>query len=90
MRGSPRFNDWLLANPMFGEYIRDFQENRGIPKKIKVRAIIALWISLAISAHVMPIPWARWLLLVPGISVTIYLVRYKTRPDTPPQEKSET
>lgn len=79
MRGSPRFNEWLLNNPALGPYIRDFQENRGITMKVKVRAIIVLWLSLAVSAYVMPVPWARWFLLIPGISVTVYLWCYKTK-----------
>lgn len=82
MRSSPRINDWMLSNRLFGEYLRDFQEDRGIPKTAKIKAISVLWISLAISAYFMPVPWARWFLLIPGIGVTTYLLRYKTREET--------
>ncbi len=80
MRGSQRMAHWMHHNRFFGAYLRDFHENRGIPLKTKIIALSTLWISLGISAWVMPIAWARLLLLIPGIGVTIYLWRYKTRP----------
>lgn len=85
MRSSPKAAEWMLNNRYFGEYVRDFQENRGIPMGVKIRAIVIMWASLAVSAYVMPVPWARWLLLIPGTGVTIFLLRYKTRPATPPK-----
>lgn len=86
MRGSQRMANWLMSNRLFGQYIRDFHENRGIPRKTKIWALSIMWVSLGISAWVMPVDWARPLLLIPGIGVTIYLWRYKTRPphDTTP------
>lgn len=80
MRGSPRMANWMLNNRIFGSYLQDFHSNRGITVKTKVYAISVLWVSLTISAWFMPLPWARFLLLIPGIGVTIYLWRYKTRP----------
>lgn len=85
LRSSPKAAEWMLNNRYFGEYVRDFQENRGIPMGVKIRAIVIMWASLAVSAYVMPVPWARWLLLIPGAGVTIFLLRYKTRPATPPK-----
>lgn len=83
MRGSERMARWMLTNRLFGQYLQDFQANRGIPVKTKVWAITATWLSLAVSAWIMPVAWARPLLLIPGFAVTIYLWRYKTRlPDT--------
>lgn len=79
VRGSPRMHHWLLSHRMLGPYIRDFQSGRGIPLRTKVIALGLMWLSLAFSAWVMPIPWARWLLLIPGIGVTIYLIRTPTR-----------
>lgn len=58
----------------------DFQTGAGIPLKTKVLALAVMWTSLTVSAVFMPIPWARPFLLIPGIGVTIYLWRYKTRP----------
>lgn len=70
---------WMLSNRLFGRYLQDFQSGAGIPLKTKVFALTITWASLALSAYFIPVPWARPLLLIPGIGVTIYLWRYKTK-----------
>lgn len=79
MRGSPRMAHWMVSNRLFGRYLNDFQTNQGIPMKTKIVALTVMWISLSISAYVVPLPWVRPILLLIGIGVTIYLWRYKTR-----------
>lgn len=76
---------WMLNNRLFGRYLLDFQTGMGIPLRTKVWALIIMWTSLAISAYVVPLPWVRPLLLIPGIGVTIYLWRYKTKPADAPR-----
>ena len=95
LRGSPRMHAWLMSHRILGPYIRDFQEGRGIPLRSKCIALALMWPSLALSASIMPVPWARWFLLIPGIGVTIYLWRLPTRPggaadrpDPPPDQIS--
>lgn len=72
--------NWMVSNRLFGPYLLDFQEGRGIHLKTKIWALIIMWTSLALSAYLMPVIWARFFLLIPGIGVTLYLWRYKTRP----------
>ena len=86
---------WLMSHRILGPYIRDFQAGRGIPLRSKCIALALMWPSLALSASIMPVPWARWFLLIPGIGVTIYLWRLPTRPggaadrpDPPPDQIS--
>lgn len=79
MRGSRRMYDWLISHRIFGPYILDFQTGRGIPLHTKVLALAMMWPSLAVSAWIMPVPWARWLLLIPGLGVTVYLLHLPTR-----------
>jgi uncharacterized membrane protein YbaN (DUF454 family) len=38
-RSSPRLHAWLLANPVFGPLIREWQETRTVPARAKVIAI---------------------------------------------------
>lgn len=78
MRGSERMAAWMLSNKIFGAQLRNFQVHKAIPRQTKIWAISLTWLSLAISAWFMPIIWARWLLLLPGFFVTVYLWRYKT------------
>lgn len=79
MRGSTRMHNWLINHKIFGPYIRDFQAGLGIPLRTKCLALTIMWISLAISAWIVPLIWVKWLLLVPGIGVSIYLWRLPTR-----------
>ena len=82
VRSSDRLHDWLLSNRVFGKYIDNLHHNRGIPLRAKVMALLLMWASLAYSAYVVGPIWAKALLAVPGIGVTIYLLRMKTlRPD---------
>ena len=78
LRGSERLHRWLMTHRVFGPYLSNLQAGRGIPLRAKVIALTLMWTSLAFSAWYVPLTWVRWLLLVPGIGVTIYLVRMKT------------
>lgn len=85
MRGSQRMAHWMVSNRLFGRYLLDYQAGHGIPLKTKIWALTIMWASLALSAYFVPIAWVRPLLLIPGIGVTIYLWRYKTKPADPPK-----
>jgi uncharacterized membrane protein YbaN (DUF454 family) len=78
LRGSDRLNHCLLANRVFAPNLITSPSGRGIPLRAKVLALIFLWASLIVSAWVVPVPWVRPLLLIPGIAVSIYLLRMKT------------
>lgn len=49
-KSSERMHKWLLNNKWFGEYIRNYQEGRGLTKKTKITALAVLWITISISA----------------------------------------
>ncbi|NYT86757.1 YbaN family protein [Pollutimonas harenae] len=78
LRGSERLHHWLMTHRMLGPYLSNLQAGRGIPLRGKIIALTLMWASLAFSAWYVPLPWVRWLLLIPGIGVTIYLIRMKT------------
>jgi hypothetical protein len=48
-KSSSRMHNWLLNNRWFGEYIRNYQEGKGIPKKTKITALTVLWITIGVS-----------------------------------------
>ncbi len=78
-RSSDRFLHWLLYNPMFGAYIRDYREGRGIPRSTRILTLTALWLTLGLSAaFATSALWLRLLLAVVGIGVTVHLLRFKT------------
>ncbi|NYT61835.1 YbaN family protein [Alcaligenaceae bacterium] len=88
LRGSERLHGWLMSNKVFGPYLTNMQNGRGIPMRSKITALCFLWISLAFSAWFIDIPWVRLFLLIPGVGVTIYLLRAKTLPAAPAQTKA--
>jgi uncharacterized membrane protein YbaN (DUF454 family) len=49
MRSSERFYQWLINNRIFGAYVRNYIEGRGMPIKIKIFTILLLWLSIGLS-----------------------------------------
>ncbi len=78
-RGSQRCHHWLLHNRLFGRYIRDYREGRGVTLRHKVVALALLWLTIGFAAGwVVPVWWGRLLLLGIAAGVTVHLVRMKT------------
>ena len=80
-RSSPRLDDWLHNNRLFGPYLRAYRAGHGIPLPAKVSIIVLLWISIAFST-IVAVPdrlWAlRLVLVMTGLLVSIYVLRVKT------------
>jgi uncharacterized membrane protein YbaN (DUF454 family) len=81
-RGSKRMQKWLHNNRLFGEYIRNYEEGKGIPLKAKVIAVLLLWTSLVLSGYHVQSTVLKAVLLAVGVAVTAYLIRLRTcRPE---------
>src|SRR5665647_161624 len=80
MRSSERMHKWILNNRWFGEYIRNYQEGKGIPLKTKVLAITVLWGAIFYSAFFAldEILIAQIALVAIALGVSIHLVRLPT------------
>jgi len=81
-RSSDRLYQWLIGNKWCGPYIRNYREQRAIPRHAKIIALILLWGTighavLAVLDHL----WLRILLVAIASGVTIYLLRLKTLQD---------
>ena len=48
-KSSERAYKWLLNNKWFGEYIRNYKEGRGIPKRTKIATLSLLWTTIGFS-----------------------------------------
>jgi len=78
-RASPRFYQRLLANPTFGPLIRDWREQRAIPRRAKRTAIALITVTIGSSAIFVVEPW--WgdaLLVATGIVLCTWLWRQRT------------
>ena len=49
MRSSERFYQWLINNRIFGAYVRNYIEGRGMPVKMKIFIILLLWLTIGLS-----------------------------------------
>jgi uncharacterized membrane protein YbaN (DUF454 family) len=78
-RSSERYYKWLITNKWFGEYIRNYQEGKGIPLKIKVFAILFLWVTILISVYFFITNiYVRIILIVIASVVTIHIITFPT------------
>jgi uncharacterized membrane protein YbaN (DUF454 family) len=59
---------WLLNNPLFGHYIRDFIEGKGMPFISKVFIIGLMWIAISLSI------WTITIAGDPGFGQTIVAI----------------
>lgn len=63
---------WLCRSRFFGEYIENYRTNAGVSKSVKVRAMVFLWVGLALSAAAVNKPLVRIILGVIGICVSTH------------------
>ena len=83
-RSSKRFYNRLVNNKIFGGYIKNYREGKGIPLKVKIITIILLWITIGCSAiFAIDIFWVRFILVVIAIGVSIHIIGIK------PKDKSK-
>jgi len=77
-RSSKRFYNWLINNKIFGRYIRNYREGKGVPVKLKIFTIALLWITILCSAiFAVDILWVRILLGLVAAGVTIHIIRIR-------------
>lgn len=80
-RGSRRFHDWLNNNKIFGTYIRNYREGKGMTAGAKLFSIVFLWTGILVSVFLTSLLWLQVLLLLVAIGVTIHLLYIKTSKD---------
>ena len=80
-RSSNRFYRWLVNNRLFGAYIKNYIEGRGMPLKIKALTIILLWISIGVTLTFGVQNTAirvALILIALGVTVHISMIKAKT------------
>lgn len=78
-RSSKRFHQWLINHPWFGDYIKNFQEGRGLTVKSKVVSVLMIWLSIgATTLLAVSNNWLKALLLVIAVGVSCYLISRPT------------
>ena len=79
-RSSAKFYNWLINNRIFGSYIKNYREGKGIPLKLKIITTALLWITIGCSAiFAVDILWVRIMLFVIAAGVTVHVIRIKPK-----------
>ena len=84
-RGSQRLHGWLLNNRLFGRFLSDYEQGRGIPARAKVIALLMMWSSLVLALWRYESLTLRLVLVATGVGVSIYLLRLPTRAGLAPR-----
>jgi uncharacterized membrane protein YbaN (DUF454 family) len=80
MRSSERFYHWLINNRIFGAYVRNYIEGRGMPIRIKIFTILLLWLTIGLSiAFGVQNIVIRIVLICVAIGVTAHICLIKKR-----------
>ena len=84
-KSSPRFHQWIVSHRFFGPIIENYSSGKGIPRKIRFRGVLLMWLGMVSSMIIVRQWWSVVLLGIIGICVTIYLYRLPAYEDNPPQ-----
>jgi hypothetical protein len=49
VRASPQAHAWLLRNRLFGPLLREWEEHRSVPRRIKVFALVSMLLLASVS-----------------------------------------
>ena len=75
-KSSDKFYEWLIGNRLFGVYLKNYREGKGVPLNVKVSAISFLWITILSSViFFVSIIIVQILLILVAIGVTYHVVK---------------
>ncbi len=79
VRSSERCHRWLVTHPVFGSLIADYVAGRGIARRAKIVALVALWVSVLLSVLLfVPLLAVDVVMLTVAAAVTVYILRLPT------------
>lgn len=78
LRGSERLHRWMMNHRLFGSYLKNIQQRRGIPVRAKIISAVLLWLSISYSIYSINIFLVEMLLILMGITSSIMIFRMKT------------
>ena len=79
-KSSTRFYNRLINNRIFGSYIKNYREGKGIPLKLKIITTALLWITIGCSAiFAVDILWVRIMLFIIAAGVTVHTIRIRPK-----------
>ena len=74
-KGSERLHRWMLNNRLFGEYLRNYKEGKGIPPRTKIFTLTLLWSVISFSAlFMLNNPVIQIILFTIAIGVSTHII----------------
>ncbi len=74
LRGSERLHRWMIENSIFGEFIRNYTEGRGIKPRQKAVTLVFLWVTISLSAlYMIENLLVRIMLFIIATAVSVHL-----------------
>ncbi len=71
---SQRLSSWLKKNQLFGDYITNYKERKGLKKITVIKSLSFLWTMLILSMLMIQSLWSTILLPIIGVAVTIHVL----------------
>ena len=79
VRGSDRIYRWMMRNRLFGEFIRNYLEGKGITSRQKVFTLALLWLMIAITIfYMIENIMIRILLFIIALAVSVHILKLPT------------
>ncbi len=77
---SERMFRWMMTNKVFGQQLRDYRAGLGIPRRVKVVAIVSIALSVTLTVSlVLEYPWARAGMVLFGLVGVWFILTKPTR-----------
>jgi uncharacterized membrane protein YbaN (DUF454 family) len=79
IRGSKRIHHWMINNRIFGEFIRNYMERRGLKTRQKAFTITFLWLTITLSIYYIIEDFLlRILLVLIALAVSVHILMLPT------------
>jgi len=79
MKGSNRLYHWIIRNRLFGKFLENYLQRKGISIRSKMISIIFLWITIAFSSFIfVNNVFVQYILLIVLLAVTVHILLLKT------------
>ena len=78
-KSSDKFYYWLINNKLFGSFIKNYREGRGVSRQAKFVSLTSLWLVMGSTIiYAVNNIYIQILLLLIAIAVTIHLLKIPT------------
>ena len=79
VRGSERIHRWMMRNRLFGEFIKNYMEGKGIKSRQKVITLAFLWVMIIFTTvYMIENMIVRILLLIIALTVSVHILKLPT------------